>query len=484
MARVVVVGGSVAGLGAALALSRQGHAVTVLEADSQAAPETGSEMWQAWQRPGVPQFRHYHGVLARGRRVLLDGAPDVMQDILAAGVEEQDLAKDVPGGVREPGDEDLVALRLRRPLFEGALRRAVEREPLVHVRVGVTVNGLVAVNDHPSRIAQVVGVSTRDGEVVAADLVVIATGRSAPVVRWVREAGGEAPEEEWEDGGMLYYGRYYRLRPGAALPERQRTPVRGDLGYLGYILGMGDAGTFVLSWLVPNWDADLRILREARSFQAVAESVAALAPWVEAARAEPIWRVESMSHPRNTLRRFVQNGRPVMLALHVIGDALCHTNPALGWGVSLALAQAFTLADVVASHPGDPYAQAQALDARVWEEAETCFRASAGFDRSRIRAWRGEDIGPPTEADWVRFSRAVLFPAATKDPAVFRAVMRAASLLDPLTALRQNEPLIARAKAIASQLAAAEGATPPLPPVPAREELLAVARSAGALAAA
>ena len=48
--------------------------------------------------------------------------------------------------------EELVLLSFRRPVFEGALRRAVEREPRVRVRPGVTVQALTAVHDHPSGV--------------------------------------------------------------------------------------------------------------------------------------------------------------------------------------------------------------------------------------------------------------------------------------------------------------------------------------------
>jgi 2-polyprenyl-6-methoxyphenol hydroxylase-like FAD-dependent oxidoreductase len=182
-----------------------------------------------------------------------------------------------------------------------------------------------------------------------------------------------------------------------------------------------------------------------------------------------------MGQLRNALRRFVVDGRPVALGLHVVGDALCHTNPVLGWGISLALTQAYALADLVERHVGDPYAQALAFDARTWEEAQTCYRASAEIDRSRTREWRGDVSGPPTEDDWPRFMRLVLLPASTKDPVVFRAVRRSMLLLDAPGALQHDRAVIARARAIAAATAP-DGTDHVLNPT--RDELLAAMRSA------
>lgn len=59
------------------------------------------------------------------------------------GADPQDLALKLRGP-REPGDEDLVYLWVRRPIIEWALRRAAAAEPAVEVRAGVQVTGLLA----------------------------------------------------------------------------------------------------------------------------------------------------------------------------------------------------------------------------------------------------------------------------------------------------------------------------------------------------
>ena len=111
------------------------------------------------------------------------------------------------------------------------------------------------------------------------------------------------------------------------------------------------------------------------------------------------------------------------------------------------------------------------------QEARACYRMSAEIDRSRTREWRGEVCGPPTEDDWPRFMRLVLLPASARDPVVFRAVRRSMLLLDGPGALRRNDAVIARARAIAAEAA-------PRVPGPTRDELLAAMRSAAQAVAA
>src|SRR5215813_4892443 len=79
----IVIGGSMAGLSAARVLSDSFDRVTVIDRD--AYPEG------AFERPGVPQSRHVHALLARGRKELDDLFPGFDQAMRAGGAHELDF---------------------------------------------------------------------------------------------------------------------------------------------------------------------------------------------------------------------------------------------------------------------------------------------------------------------------------------------------------------------------------------------------------
>ena len=109
--RAVVIGGSVAGLAAAVGLARRGWQVDVIERDP--APDTDScdEAFVSWNRPGVPQFRQPHGFSARSRTLLLEHIPEVVDRLLADGIPELNFFKELaPPELWEDGDEAFTGL--------------------------------------------------------------------------------------------------------------------------------------------------------------------------------------------------------------------------------------------------------------------------------------------------------------------------------------------------------------------------------------
>src|SRR5262245_23254001 len=159
---VVVIGGSVAGLGVALALSGRGHRVTILEADATPLPASHGEAFARWKRRGAPQTRHSHALLARLRNLIRDHAPELLEKLVACGAEELRFTERARELFVDPeledGDEDIVALACRRITFEWILRRHVLDTGLVEFRDGVAVERLDAVRDEATGLPRVTGV--------------------------------------------------------------------------------------------------------------------------------------------------------------------------------------------------------------------------------------------------------------------------------------------------------------------------------------
>ncbi len=111
MAGIVVTGGGVAGLVAAMLLAEDGHDVTLLERDP-AEPPAPLDAWEDWERRGVNQFRLLHFFQPRFRIELERDLPRVVKALEAAGALRINPIAGAPveltGGVR-PGRR-----RLRR----------------------------------------------------------------------------------------------------------------------------------------------------------------------------------------------------------------------------------------------------------------------------------------------------------------------------------------------------------------------------------
>jgi 2-polyprenyl-6-methoxyphenol hydroxylase-like FAD-dependent oxidoreductase len=77
MGKIVVAGGGVCGMAAAMMLADDGHQVTVVERDAEAPPPDPEEAFGDWDRRSVAQFGLAHWLHARGTSILKDQLPAV-----------------------------------------------------------------------------------------------------------------------------------------------------------------------------------------------------------------------------------------------------------------------------------------------------------------------------------------------------------------------------------------------------------------------
>ncbi len=462
--RVVVVGAGVAGLGAALALGRDGHEVTLVERDATPMPRSADEAF-GWDRRGAPQVRHSHALLARLRNLLRDRFPDVLADLLAVGATELRFTEMLPETLLDQtprdGDEDLVALACRRTTFEWVLRRATLATSGVTLRDGVPVERLVFAPDRaPGEPPLVTGVHLADGEHLEADLVVVAQGRRSSLPTWLAAAGVTIDEHE-EDTGIVYYSRFYRLLDGAEPPPKN-GPIGGDLGYLKYAVFDGDNRTFSITLACEADDDELRRrFADPDGFTRSAAALVVTAPWLAEGVAEPITDVNVMARLLNRRRRYLSpGGDPLVLGVHAVGDAHTCTNPLYGRGCSLAMVQAVLLAEAVASAGGDAVARCVDYEAASAREVLPWYKAAVAQDRFNRQA--NHPDAPPVEAladdrsdgpdptagfsgDQLRdLMRDGLLPALRTDADVFRAFLRGFNLLQPPDVLMRDPHVLAR----------------------------------------
>ena len=434
----VVVGAGITGLAAALLLADGGWRVTLLERDAEPEADSPDEAFERWRRKGAVQVRHSHAFLGRLRNFLRDRYPEFLADLLAAGARELRML-DVPphtlrGLVPEPGDDDLVMLGCRRLTFEWVLRRHVSRRHGVEILSGATVSGLRA---EPGDRPRVTGVRfERAGKSVAldAEVVIDASGRPSVASDWLAEIGAPAPHEVSEASGILYYSRFYRLRPGADEPAPGEHPGAADFNWIKYAIFPADHRTFSVTLASPLAFPEMKMLARAPAFDAAVQAIPALAAWTDPARCEPIGDperpVQAMGGLVNRLRRFVDESGALARGFFVLGDAAYCTNPLYGRGCSQGFLHANMLAKALARHPHDLDAVARDLDAAARRDIEPFYRASLVADRDATRKAEGR-----CSKDWrarltERFFEDGVVVATRCDPVVFRAFVRMMNMIE------------------------------------------------------
>ncbi len=465
MARIIVLGGGVCGLAAGILLRRDGHDLTVLERDPEPAPSSAEDAWERWQRDGVTQFRQTHYLTPRGREVLDAVLPEVRIGLAAEGGMPLNSLAMMPPTItdRAPreGDERFITINARRSTVEQVLARTAETESGLGIRRGVTVTGLVARGY--DGVPHVEGVRTQDGEELAADLVVDATGRRSQLPRWLEAAGAGPVNEEAEDSGFLYYTRYFRARNGG-MPEFH-APLLSMMGTFSILTVPADNGTWSVTIYAASGDQPLKQLRDPDVWHRLLAACPLHAHWLDG---EPLGGVTAMGGIVDRHRRLHYGGQPIATGVALVGDAWACTNPSLGRGMTLGLMHVRRLRDIARSHLDEPHEFAEAWDAVTESEFTPWYRETVEEDHARLQEIEALRDGrvPEPPSDPSAAMRGAMFASFAFDADVFRAFLGTRACLWRIEEACADERLMQRMTELARD-------APPLRlPGPDREQLL------------
>jgi 2-polyprenyl-6-methoxyphenol hydroxylase-like FAD-dependent oxidoreductase len=429
--QAAVIGAGMGGLAAAKAVAPHFEKVVVFERDS--LPDEPAP------RAGTPQARHTHGLLAGGHRALDRLFPGIELDFIAAGAVRMRFRRDtryeVPGFDPFPQrDLGFDQFLLSRPALELVCRRRVEQEPNIEFRPRTRVTELTASSDNRG-VAEVRFEDTRGKPgSLAADLVVDASGRASPTLRFLEAIGSAKPTaieigidqayatavfEKPEDAPTDWLGVVHAPTPPGSSRWGLVMPVEGSRWSVSICVNQGETPPTDIEGFV----AFVKSFRMPTIYNAIRS-------------AKRVGDIARFGMPCSVRRAFDKLDR-FPRGLVPLGDSVCRFPPTQGQGMSVAAQECCVLASLLESRRGavDPLGGlAESFFAEIQPLLETPWAvAMADLVYPKTRGER-----PPDFEEKLQYTRALMHLAA-EDAETDRILFEVRALLRPWSALREPE---------------------------------------------
>jgi 2-polyprenyl-6-methoxyphenol hydroxylase-like FAD-dependent oxidoreductase len=447
--RAIVVGGGIAGLSAARAVSDRFREVVILDRDE--LPDSAAP------RPGVPQDKHPHGILAGGLKALEQLFPGFGDKLRQAGAISLDRGYDVLYEIARQDPWPRININvptygLTRPLLELTLRTQVARLTNVVVRGGCRVINIIG--DPATGAATDICYRTSEGklETLRSDLIIDASGNGSLTPDFLKATHRRLPEETTIGVNMHYasalldhadirdnYKVAYTL-PDAPDDSRGGLLIPAENGtYQLVLIGRGDL-------IPPIKESEFRTyalkIRTPTIYNAIKNS-------------KLLTEIAPNSFKQSRWRHFSQV-TDFPRGLLPIGDAICRFNPVYGQGMSVAARQASLLFDLLGNTNGDRLStlaqdfltEAEHLIAEPW--AMSALPDFLYPDTTGVR--------PDNLEERLNFQKG-LGQLATRDVAVLELLIDVRNLLKPLSVLDDPSIVAKVEKALASELSLSDAAS-------------------------
>lgn len=421
-----VLGGSIAGLLAARVLADYARTVVIIERDEVTT--------LGHPRSGVPQDRQGHGLLPGGLAQIERWLPGFTGDVeqrggVLARPEQQAIYF---GAKQQMQKRDTLILSATRPFLESAIRGRVLALPNVVSRPG-RVTGLEFRDDAVRAVRCLADGDVED--VILADFVVDAMGRSSKSSDWVERAGFQRPPLRRLRSVINYVTTLFeREEEAAELPvavatARVAEPPAPDGFSVATVLAV-EGGQWLVTLM--SYEPD----RPPRSVEVVRAACAKLQPIFGQATSGKVIRDSETYRQGDSRRRDYAELSHFPARLISVGDSAASFNPIHGQGISSAALHASCLSEYLSA---DPQLNRSATDFFDLQQVITdaAWVMSAGDDATRLDAIEGVEVS--ADAARERWAMQQILEASLVDQTIAKAfndvtsmLSHPASLADPV----------------------------------------------------